>query len=795
MYKFEHSIKALEMDKIRRLLAEQANCDDSKQLALELIPSGDIYVVQALMKKTSDAFALSAKYGTPSVYRFKNCDDAIGRARKGSNLSLRELLDIASILKNIRSFSDWRKRCEGTHTSLDELFSLLRPNKSLEDLITSCILSEDEVADTASDELYHIRKKITSSQQKIREKLDQMIKSPTQQKYLQEAIITMRNGRFVVPVKIEHRNEIKGLVHDSSASGATVFVEPLSVVEANNEIRILKAKEEQEIERIIYALSAKVGEYGEAILESYQYVVELDLYFAKASLAYAMKASTPNIVDTGCIELKKARHPLIDKEKVVPTDISLGKDFDVLVITGPNTGGKTVSIKTLGLLTLMACCGLMIPVQDGSTISVFDKVLVDIGDEQSIEQSLSTFSSHMTNIISILKAANNRSLVLIDELGAGTDPVEGAALAVSIIDRLSQLGAKIAATTHYAEMKMYALTTPRVMNASCEFDVESLCPTYKLLVGIPGKSNAFAISKRLGMDESIIENAKNHISTDNARFEDVVAQLEETRQTLEMEKNRAASLKEREHKARMEFNTYKQKMEHKMQKELEAAQNQARSIVEQTRAQAEKVLAELDDMRRQKEADNFSKLVQGAKSNIKASMKNLDKVANPVIAPREDEDYVLPRALKQGDTVHIVELNEEGIVLSPPDNNGNVLVQAGIIKTKIPVHKLRLKDKPKVKSKNQGSVTKKIKGKSEREVRSEVDLRGCNVEEGLMILDQFIDNCVLSNVTSITIIHGKGTGVLRTAIQQHLRSHPNIRTFRVGLFGEGENGVTIAELK
>lgn len=795
MYNFERSIKTLEMDKIRRMLSEKANCDDSKQMAIELMPSKDVFAVKALMQKTSDAYSLTAKYGAPSVYRFKNCDEQIKRAQKGSNLSLRELLDIAAVLKNIRGFADWRKRCENTHCALDDLFGLLRPNKSLEELITSCIISEDELADTASDELYQIRRKITSSQQKIRERLDQMIKSPSTQKYLQEPIITMRNDRFVVPVKIECRGEIKGLVHDTSSSGATVFVEPLAVVEANNEIRILKAKEEQEIERIIYALSAKVGEYADEIMSSYQCVAELDLYFAKAALAASMKASVPNISDNGCIELKKARHPLIDKDKVIPTDISLGKDFDVLVITGPNTGGKTVSIKTIGLLTLMACCGLMIPVQDGSTISVFDKVLVDIGDEQSIEQSLSTFSSHMTNIISILKAADNKSLVLIDELGAGTDPVEGAALAVAIIEKLAQQGAKIGATTHYAEMKMYALTTERVMNASCEFDVESLRPTYKLLMGIPGKSNAFAISRRLGMQDDIIERAKDHISTDNARFEDVVSQLEEARQNLELEKNKASSLKERERKARMEFNTYKQRMENQINKELEAAQNQARTIVERTRAQAEKLLQELDEMRRQKEAENFSKLVQGAKSGVKSGMKELDKTANPIIAQREDEEYVLPRPLQKGDTVHIVDLNEDGVVIAAPDNNGNVMVQAGIIKTKVPVSKLRLKDKPKPKNKPQGNVTKKVRGKAEREVRSEVDLRGCTVEEGIMILDQYIDNCVLSGVTTITIIHGKGTGVLRTAIQQHLRSHPNIRTFRVGVFGEGENGVTIAEIK
>ena len=496
MYQAQRYFHTLELDKVLAKLADQANCDDSKRMALSLTPSDDFSTVQLLMKKTSDAYMLSARYTSPSLHKLKNCEMALRKAEKGSNLSLRELMDVSSVLHNIRSVKDWRKRCEGESTSLDPLFEVLTPNRELENTIDNAVLSEEELADSASAELASLRRKINQAKLRVRERLDQLIKSPTQSKYLQEALVTQRDGRFVVPVKSEYRSEIKGLVHDTSSSGATLFIEPMAVVEANNEIRVLQAKEKQEVDRIIMELSVKVGEFAESIIYSYRSLVEIDLYFAKASLAYKMKATVPNILQTGEIDLKRARHPLIDPEKVVPIDVNLGKDFNTLVITGPNTGGKTVTLKTLGLLTLMAMCGLMLPVAENSSISVYKKVLVDIGDEQSIEQSLSTFSAHMTNIVSIIEEADSDSLVLIDELGSGTDPVEGAALAISIMERLAMYGAKVGATTHYAEIKEYALQTPGVCNASCEFDVETLKPTYRLLIGIPGKSNAFAISRR-----------------------------------------------------------------------------------------------------------------------------------------------------------------------------------------------------------------------------------------------------------------------------------------------------------
>ena len=800
MYQAQRYFHTLELDKVLAKLADQANCDDSKRMALSLTPSDDFSTVQLLMKKTSDAYMLSARYTSPSLHKLKNCEMALRKAEKGSNLSLRELMDVSSVLHNIRSVKDWRKRCEGESTSLDPLFEVLTPNRELENTIDNAVLSEEELADSASAELASLRRKINQAKLRVRERLDQLIKSPTQSKYLQEALVTQRDGRFVVPVKSEYRSEIKGLVHDTSSSGATLFIEPMAVVEANNEIRVLQAKEKQEVDRIIMELSVKVGEFAESIIYSYRSLVEIDLYFAKASLAYKMKATVPNILQTGEIDLKRARHPLIDPEKVVPIDVNLGKDFNTLVITGPNTGGKTVTLKTMGLLTLMAMCGLMLPVAENSSISVYKKVLVDIGDEQSIEQSLSTFSAHMTNIVSIIEEADSDSLVLIDELGSGTDPVEGAALAISIMERLAMYGAKVGATTHYAEIKEYALQTPGVCNASCEFDVETLKPTYRLLIGIPGKSNAFAISQRLGLPEEIIEAAKRNISAEKTRFEDVLSQLDQTRQELEKEKEEVDRLRAEQLESKRNLEQFKQKTYKQMDRELQNAQEKANRIVSSVKAESEKLLQELDDIRRQKESEEFSRLVQGAKSSYRSNINRLEDTANPVIG-RVKEEYTPPRPFKKGDLVLITQLNEEGVLLSDPDNAGNVQVQAGIIKTKVPVSDLRLVDKKRrrqlnrmEKKSNGGGVTRTLTDKSQRSASSEIDLRGQTIEEGMMV-DQYIDSCLLMGIKTITIIHGKGTGALRNAIQQHLKNHKAVRSFRLGVYGEGENGVTIAELK
>ena len=801
MYQAQRYFHTLELDKVLAKLADQANCDDSKRMALSLTPSDDFSTVQLLMKKTSDAYMLSARYTSPSLHKLKNCEMALRKAEKGSNLSLRELMDVSSVLHNIRSVKDWRKRCEGESTSLDPLFEVLTPNRELENTIDNAVLSEEELADSASAELASLRRKINQAKLRVRERLDQLIKSPTQSKYLQEALVTQRDGRFVVPVKSEYRSEIKGLVHDTSSSGATLFIEPMAVVEANNEIRVLQAKEKQEVDRIIMELSVKVGEFAESIIYSYRSLVEIDLYFAKASLAYKMKATVPNILQTGEIDLKRARHPLIGPEKVVPIDVNLGKDFNTLVITGPNTGGKTVTLKTMGLLTLMAMCGLMLPVAENSSISVYKKVLVDIGDEQSIEQSLSTFSAHMTNIVSIIEEADSDSLVLIDELGSGTDPVEGAALAISIMERLAMYGAKVGATTHYAEIKEYALQTPGVCNASCEFDVETLKPTYRLLIGIPGKSNAFAISQRLGLPEEIIEAAKRNISAEKTRFEDVLSQLDQTRQELEKEKEEVDRLRAEQLESKRNLEQFKQKTYKQMDRELQNAQEKANRIVSSVKAESEKLLQELDDIRRQKESEEFSRLVQGAKSSYRSNINRLEDTANPVIG-RVKEEYTPPRPFKKGDLVLITQLNEEGVLLSDPDNAGNVQVQAGIIKTKVPVSDLRLVDKKRrrqlnrmEKKSNGGGVTRTLTDKSQRSASSEIDLRGQTIEEGIMMVDQYIDSCLLMGIKTITIIHGKGTGALRNAIQQHLKNHKAVRSFRLGVYGEGENGVTIAELK
>ncbi len=795
MYQIEKQCKALELDKVLAMLAEQTGCDDSRDLALQLRPSTNYREVLQLMQKTADAHTLSNRYGTPSVRGVKNCNAALKRSQLGGTLSLRELLEISSVLRVIRSVSDWYGECDNTYPSLQEYFENLFPNRTLEEKLTTCILSEDELADIASPELADIRRKIKNTQLKVRDQLDKMIKSPIYQKLLQEPIVTMRDGRFVVPVKAECKNEVKGMVHDTSSSGATVFIEPIGVVEANNEVRVLEAKERQEINRIIGEFSAEVALYAQGIIESYSVLVELDLLFAKTRLADRMKANVVEVTNDQKIILNRARHPLIDSQKVVPVDIRLGDAFDTLVITGPNTGGKTVALKTLGLLTLMAMCGLMLPVGADSKISIFQKVLADIGDEQSIEQSLSTFSAHMTNIVSILEEADSETLVLLDELGAGTDPVEGAALAVAIIERLRLFRAKIAATTHYAEIKMFALETDGIENACCEFDVTTLQPTYRLLIGVPGRSNAFAISEKLGLDAGVIDRAKSFVSSENTRFEDVVSQLEKTRQELESEKTKARDMRIKAQNDSREIEKYKKQLERAKDDEIERARFEARKIVESVKQQSEDLMAELEEVRRQKDSEEFSKLVAGSKSKFKGNMRKLYDLADPVLK-KENSDYHLPRPLKKGDMVLLTDLNKEGVLLSDPDASGNVQVQAGIFKTSVNISQLRLLSNQKKVTFNRGAIsTKNVTGKGEREVKAELDLRGKTVDEALLDLDMFLDNAVLSGMKNVTVIHGKGTGALRAAVQTRLRKHRQVRTFRLGVYGEGESGVTVVELK
>ena len=690
----------------------------------------------------------------------------------------------------MRGLTQWRKRSEGLETSIDWRFEALTPNKYLEEKIASSILSEEEMADGASQALGDIRRKINAASLRVREKLDHMIHSPAYQKYLQEPIVTLRGGRFVVPVKAECRGEVPGLVHDTSGSGATVFVEPMAVVEANNDIKVLKSKEEAEIERILYELSQEAGGFADSIIEGYNAAIELDILFAKAKLAYRMKATLPEVNDQGKIYLKKARHPLIDPKAVVATDIELGLHFDTLVITGPNTGGKTVSLKTIGLLTLMAMCGLLLPASDGSMVSVFSQVLADIGDEQSIEQSLSTFSAHMTNMIHILSSVEREgiSLVLIDELGAGTDPVEGAALAMAILETLRASQVRIAATTHYAELKAYALQTAGEENGCCEFDEATLRPTYPLLIGVPGPSNAFAISERLGMDQHIVARARELVSAENSRFEDVVRNLEESRQSLEQERKEAQELSAQAQQYRQEAEQRAEKLRRDSEAELEKARVEARNLVARARAQAQALMDELDDLRKKnKEID------AQAKARLKAGIREMENTADPV-KEKQGEDYRLPRALQAGDSVLIYDLDKKAVVLEPADSSRNVLVQAGIIKTRVPVGNLRLLKQEKV-QKPKGRGVRTVKTRASAPVQQEVDLRGMTVEEGIMELDNFIDSALLSGITLLTVIHGKGTGVLRKAVQERLKRHPSVKSYRLGNYGEGEAGVTIVELK
>lgn len=777
--------KALELDKILSMLANETSIPDAHDMALKIEPCWGLFEVQELLNQTVDAHMLIARYGAPSFGGISNVANALRRAQAGGCLSTSELIKIAQALRVIRSIKEWRNKSASVKTAIDNHFESLTTNKFLEEKINTCIIGEEELSDNASSTLYDIRRKIRVAQSKAREVLDKIIHSSTYQKYLQDAIVTQRDGRYVVPVKSECRGNVAGLVHDTSASGSTVFIEPMGVVQANNDIRVLESKEKAEIERILYELSATCGTHADEIIESYNFTVELNIIFAKAQLAYKMKATVPKLNDKGIIDLKQARHPLIPEKSVVPTDIILGKDFDTLVITGPNTGGKTVSLKTIGLLTLMVMCGFMVPCADNSELSTFRRVLVDIGDEQSIEQSLSTFSAHMTNIIGILKLANRSTLALIDELGAGTDPVEGAALAVSILEKLRSRGAKIASTTHYAELKEYALKTEKVENGCCEFDVKTLRPTYKLLIGVPGKSNAFAISKRLGMEDDVVDRAKELVSAESRQFEDVVETLEERRQSLD---TLLKQTREELEKARIDREKAQSELERAKrdaQREIEKSKHEASLLLSKTKAQA---YALIDELEKAQKAKNMS---MEDRAKIKKNMRDLENTADP-IKNQSNGSYKLPRDLKIGDKVLIFDIDKKAEVLELPEK-GQVLVQAGIIKTRVHLSNLRLlnDEKVTVPKRPQRKVTKNVSARAE----TEIDLRGQTAIEAIIAVDQAIDTAILTNTHTLTVIHGKGTGVLRAEIHRHLKTHKAVKKFRLGTFGEGEAGVTIVELK
>ena len=785
--------KTLELDLILEKLAAECSCDDAKDLARGLKPAGDMAEVEMLLQQTEDAFSLLARFGGPSFSGLKNVNNSLHRAAAGGSLNPKELLDIAYCLRALRTLDEWRNHSSGVKTSLDFFFEGITSNKYLETKILSCIVSEEEIADKASDTLFDIRKKIRSKENSIREKLDSLIHSSHYQQFLQEAIITQRNGRFVVPVKAECRGNVPGLVHDTSSTGATVFIEPASVVDANNDIKVLQGKERDEIMRILYELSAESGDFAESIKHSYESAIRLNLIFAKAHLAYKMKATKPILNNEGIICLKKARHPLIDPKKVVATDIALGDEYDTLVITGPNTGGKTVSLKTLGLLTLMTMCGLLIPVADRSRVSVFNNILVDIGDEQSIAQSLSTFSSHMVNIIDIMKKADDKSLILIDELGAGTDPVEGAALAVSIIEALREKGAIIAATTHYAELKAYALDTPGVTNGCCEFDIETLRPTYKLLIGVPGRSNAFAILKHLGMTQDVIDNAKAIVGSDNRDFEAVLEKLEASRHALEEERKVAEEMTERARKIEEKAQSEMDKIETLKARELDKAKRESQKLIDAAERKSSQFLLELDKLKKEQTSSNATEIARKTRRAVKAQMGEMDDLINPnELADNWDYDYKLPRNPVPGDRIVIKGIGE-GEVLE--FKNNNVLVKSGLLKTRVKLSDIMILDKPKKKPVKTQHNVYRTSSRADADVKTEIDMRGETVDEALSELGLFIDRCVLNNIEEIRIIHGKGTGALRSAVTDYLKTHPNVSEYRLGRYGEGENGVTIAKLK
>lgn len=785
--------KTLELDLILDKLAVECSCDDAKDLARELKPSSDISKVELLLQQTEDAFSLLARFGGPSFSGLKNVNNPLHRASAGGSLNPKELLDIAYCLRGLRTLDEWHGHSSGVKTSLDFFFEGITTNKYLEAKIFSCIISEEEIADKASETLYDIRKKIRSKENSIREKLDSLIHSSHYQQFLQEAIITQRNGRFVVPVKAECRGNVPGLVHDTSSTGATVFIEPASVVDANNDIKVLQGKERDEIMRILYELSAEAGDFTESIKHSYESAIRLNLIFAKAHLAYKMKATKPILNNEGITYLKKARHPLIDPKKVVATDIAIGDEYDTLVITGPNTGGKTVSLKTLGLLTLMVMCGMLIPVSDMSRVSVYNNILVDIGDEQSIAQSLSTFSSHMVNIIDIMKKADDKSLILIDELGAGTDPVEGAALAVSVIEALREKGATIVATTHYAELKAYALDTPGVTNGCCEFDIETLRPTYKLLIGVPGRSNAFAILAHLGMEQSVIDSAKAIVGSDNRDFEAVLEKLEASRHALEEERKIAEEMTQKAKRIEEKAQSDKDKIETLKAREIDKAKREAQKLIDSAKRKSSEFLLELEKLKKEQTSSNATEIARKTRRAVKAQMGEMDDLINPnELADNWDYDYKLPRNPVAGDRVVIKGIGEGEVV---EFKNNNVFVKSGLLKTRVKLSDIMIIDKPKKKPVKTQHNLYRTSSRADKDVKTEIDMRGETVDEAIGELGLFIDRCVLNNIEEIRIIHGKGTGVLRTAVGDYLKTHPNVAEYRLGRYGEGENGVTIAKLK
>ena len=788
---FEKSIQTLELPRVLGLLADQAVTEEGKERCLALRPMTDPDDVQRALDETSAAVDMSALRGSPSFSGVKPVAASLQRAHMGGALNTRELLDIAAVLRAARSAREYGEGDERKKTCIDHLFRSLTANRFLEDKITGSIVGEDEIADAASPELASIRRHIRATASKVRDILNKLLSS-NQAKYLQEAIITQRNDRFVVPVKSEHKNDVPGLVHDVSSSGATFFIEPMGVVKANNELKELQAREEKEIERILAELSAECAQFKDDITQDYDLLILLDVIFARAKLAYRMRACAPRIVERG-LYLRKARHPLLDPDRAVANDLMLGEDFDTLVITGPNTGGKTVTIKTIGLLTLMAQCGLHIPVSDDSRVKVFRRVLADVGDEQSIAQSLSTFSSHMVNIVGILGEADDETLILFDELGAGTDPIEGAALAAAIIESAREMGALVAATTHYAELKIYALETPGVVNASCEFDVESLAPTYKLSVGVPGKSNAFLISAKLGIPESVIDAARNHMSNDDKRLDSVLAQLDDLKLQLKAAEDEAEKARYEAEHALESAEKKRDALIKQGEEELEATRRKAHELMQNVQNQAYALTDELRRIQKDEKTNAAARAVRARE----IARKDTEQLLNRTEKKQPKRQFVPLKEVKPGQEVVIAELDQHAVVLSRPDKNGMVEVRAGILKTKVPLTGLCAPDKMDKRTQKQEPprTRTRVELNHDRKSSMELNLLGYTVEEALAEVDRFLDHAMLSNQNTVYIIHGNGTGALRNAIQKHLRTHRGVKSFRLGRYGEGESGVTVVELK
>lgn len=791
---FEKSIRTLELPVVLEMLASLAVSDAAKEKCRGLSPVCDLEEAVRLQEETQSARERLGLYGSPSFSGVKDVSRALNRADHGGVLNTRELLDVADLLTASRRVVEYDRDRQGEKTVLDHLFSALHTNKFLEDKIRGAILDEETIADSASPELADIRRKMRLAASKGRQILQRIISSPSYAKVLQEALITQRDGRFVVPVKAECKGSIPGLVHDISSSGATLFVEPMGVVQANNELKELQAREEKEIDRILRILSGECAAQMMNILYDYDILVHLDVIFARGQLSYRMNAAKPILARRGGIVLRRARHPLLDQAKAVPISLELGNSYDTLVITGPNTGGKTVTLKTIGLLTLMAQCGLQIPADDGCRLRVFDRVLADVGDEQSIEQSLSTFSAHMSNTVEILRQADENSLLLFDELGAGTDPVEGAALAIAIIQNGRSKGSLIAATTHYAEMKTFAMTTAGVENASCEFDVATLRPTYRLLIGIPGKSNAFAISRRLGLDEEVIAAAKAQMDSESIRFEDVLTQLEEKRQRLEKAQAEADRLWQQSQEDARKARTFREQMEKAKENARSKGENEARRIVRQAQQQVDEIFAELDELRRKMQQQADFQAINDAKVSARKHMN----AAQEALHLREEtpEPETPSRPIAAGDRVELPGVRTAATVVQV-NGDGSLVLQAGKMKMTAKPGQVRLiEGQPQVKK--QAAAPKTGPAPSlhlERRASSELDIRGYETLEAESVVENYLDAAVMAKLETVTIIHGKGTGALRKAVHEILRRSKAVKSFRLGRYGEGEAGVTVVELK